>query len=257
MREEALKTAAAAGFKLEITVARCTLNGMDLRVNSSVLSSGMVPPLLYQADPILFTLTPEQATGKVAPKTEAPKTETPAEAVKTEAPKAETPKAEASAEAPKAEAPKAETPAAPATVTDTPTPPEGKNSGKAVLGSTPLDLVGSAFGPDGKPDSAIRVSVQNPSPLVAVRIDNVGGTMASWKTSGVKTSAKGVIAVVRDGKPLNADNAAFSLDVAKPVVLDLLVQDTGVIAEGKTRLRVVFHHADGKRSYAILEAAKK
>lgn len=244
------------GADLEFRILEIDTRGMRLNMEDPLLYSGVVPPLLYQEDPVLLTLTAEQAAGTVKPHASV-------EASKAEASKVKTPKADASAEvskaeAPKPEAPKAETSPTGASTTDTPIPPEGKNSGKAVLGVTAMDLVGlDTFGTDGKPDSAIRVSVKNPSPLVAIRIDNIGGTMASWKTKDVKTSAKGVIAVVRDGKPLNADNATFSLDVTAPVVLDLLVQDTGVIAEGKTRLRAVFHHQDGKRSYAILESVQK
>ena len=137
-----------------------------------------------------------------------------------------------------------------------PTAPQGKQSGKAVLATATADRVGaSALSPDGKPDSILRVMAHNPSPVVGIRMDNIGGDMASWKTRDVKGSAKGVLGVLRDGQVLNAGDAPFALDASAPVLLDLHVQDNGAIAGGKTRLRVVFYHKDGARSYAIWDPA--
>ena len=293
------------GQTLDVRLAQLRYAGVYISSEHLPLVRGIVPPLVYQDSPVLFTMTGEQASGKgTAPQPEAAKGDTAqadtvkAETTKTEAPTAEPAKTEAAkapapvptpvpapaaSPAPAATpAPATVTPAAPATAdttvaapaatpsvtsaqtpsttppvaTATPVAPAGKTPGKAVAVTGTQDMVGlTAFAPDGKPDSVLRVMAHHSSPLVAVRIDNVGGVMASWKTKDVKTAAQGVLAVLKDGKPCNPGDASFALDVSSPTALDLLVQDTGAIAGNKTRLRVVFFHKDGSRSYAFMEAA--
>lgn len=250
----------APGQKLDVRVDAYTCGNVSVSPQTLPLALGIVPPLLYQNSPELFSMTGAQAHDLGSPGAEAASTASvPAAPVAapaassampaTETPKPETPKPET----PKAEMPAPSVPSAPAA---TPVAPAGKTPGKAVAATGTQDLVGlTAFAPDGKPDSVLRVMAHHASPLVAVRIDNVGGVMASWKTKDVKTAAQGVLAVLKDGKPCNPGDASFALDVSSPTALDLLVQDTGAIAGNKTRLRVVFFHKDGSRSYAFMEAA--
>ncbi len=166
-------------------------------------------------------------------------------------------KPEAKAEA-KPKAPvKAEVKPAPVTSAKTdaqPTAPAPKKPGKAVIVATTTDTMSlSAFAPDGKPDSSIRVLAHGKSPLVGVRVESIGAGNASWKTQSVKTKAVGVLSVMQDGKAINANDAVFSVDVSKPVSLDLVMQDNGNISNVKIRLRVIFFHKDGSRTYSIIQ----
>ncbi len=146
------------------------------------------------------------------------------------------------------------TPKAAPVTTVQPTAPAPKKPGKAVIVPITTDTMSlTAFAPDKKPDSSIRVLAQGKSPLIAVRVESMGGSGASWKTKDVKTKAQGVLAVMQDGKLINASDASFSIDVDTPVSLDLVMQDKGVIADAKARLRVIFFHKDGSRTYSIVQ----
>ncbi len=132
--------------------------------------------------------------------------------------------------------------------------PEGKKSGKAVLVSTTKDIMSmSAFSPDGKIDSCVRVVSAGGSPLIAIRVENYGGKQGSWKSKDVKTSAMGVLSVYHGDTLLNPKDASFSLDISTPQTLDIYLQDTGALADAKTRIRVVLYHKDGSRTFSILQ----
>ncbi len=131
--------------------------------------------------------------------------------------------------------------------------PEPKKPGSALIIPFTQDIIGlNAFAADTKNDSCVRVLAVSASPLIGVRLENVGGTSASWKTKDAGLNALGVLAVQKDGTILNANDASFSLAIDKPTILDLIVQDNGAIADTKTRLRVVFFHKDGSRTYSIV-----
>ncbi len=133
------------------------------------------------------------------------------------------------------------------------TAPEPKVAGKGVIIPSTQDVVGlNTFGPDQKPDACARVLLSGISPLTAVRLESISGKIGSWKTKDVKNKAIGVLAVMKDGKIINANDEAFSLDVLSPTVLDLCVQDNGAIVDAKTRLRVIFFHKDGSRKYSVI-----
>ncbi len=167
-------------------------------------------------------------------------------------------KAEAKAETPvqaEVKPVQAEVKTAPIAITGAqPTAPAPKKPGKAVIVPITTDSMSlTAFTSDSKPDSNIRVLAHGKSPLVGVRVESLGGSNASWKTQSVKTKAIGVLAVMQDGKALNVNDAAFSVDVSSPVTLDLVMQDNGSIGNAKIRLRVIFFHKDGSRTYSIIE----
>ncbi len=135
-----------------------------------------------------------------------------------------------------------------------PTAPAQKKPGVAVIIPTTTDTMSlTSFGPDQEPDYCIQVIALNKSPLIAVRLESMGGASASWKTKDVKTKAQGVLAVMKDGKVINAADASFTLDVTKETPLNLCAQDNGVIASKKNRMRVIFFHKDGTRNYSVLQ----
>ncbi len=136
----------------------------------------------------------------------------------------------------------------------TPTAPAPKRPGKAFIVPITTDTMSlTSFAPDQKPDSSIRVLAYGKSPLIAVRVESMGGGNASWKTKDVKTTAQGVLAVRQSGKLVNAKDAPFSIDVSKPVTLELVMQDNGAISNADMRLRVIFFHKDGSRTYSIIQ----
>ncbi len=135
-----------------------------------------------------------------------------------------------------------------------PTAPAVGKPGRAVpmvLSTDTMSL--TAFAPDKKPDTGIRVLALSPSPLVAVRIETTDSQNPSWKTKDVKIKALGVLGVMHNGKLLNAGDASFSLDVSKATPLELVLQDNGSVNDANIRLRVIFFHKDGSRTYSIIE----
>ena len=116
------------------------------------------------------------------------------------------------------------------------------------------DVLGmNSFVPDGKADACVTTLDQNASPLIAVRLESMGGKTASWKTKDVSTSAMGVLAVMQNNAIVNSDNSSFSLDVKAPTELKLCVQENGAFADPNTRLRVIFFHQDGSRTYSVVK----
>ncbi len=129
-----------------------------------------------------------------------------------------------------------------------------KKPGKAVFTVNKEDRMGlNTFTPDEEKDTCVHAALLNASPLVAVRMENMGGISASWKTKDVKTKATGVLALLQGDTLLNANDASFSLDVSQETSLRLCVQDNGSLADDNTRIRVIFFHKDGSRTYAILQ----
>ncbi len=132
--------------------------------------------------------------------------------------------------------------------------PEAKKPGVALISLYDKDsMTVNSFEPDKKKDSLIKVLVKGTSPLIAVRIETVGGKAGSWKTSGSKASAMGVIKVENSEKILNPNNSSFDLDVVNPIELNLIFQDNGAIADSKNRIRITLFHKDGTRSYALVK----
>ncbi len=130
--------------------------------------------------------------------------------------------------------------------------PELKKPGIAFIVPHNKDTMSlDKFTLDGKNDTLIKVLAKGTSPITAIRLENSGGKSGSWRTKDVKTSAMGVIRVENQGKVLNPENASFSIDVSTPQGLDLFVQDTGALADDKTRIRITFFHKDGSRTYAL------
>ncbi len=166
--------------------------------------------------------------------------------------KPETKPEQKTAEATKPSSPKKAV--APAASGPQPTAPEPKKPGKAFVVPLTSDSMSlHAFAADTKTDTGVRVLAKAKSPLVAVRVESMGGASASWKTKDVKAKALGVLAVTQEGKVLNEKDASFSLDVSQPVLLDLVMQDNGSLANKKVRMRVVFFHKDGSRTYSIIQ----
>ncbi len=151
--------------------------------------------------------------------------------------------------------------ALPAQQKKSPVAPQHKKPGLAVLQDNSYsaqDRMGlGTFIPDQRPDSCLDAVAHAPSPLIAVRLESLSGMMVSWKTADVKTSALGTLAVYHNDALLNAGHASFALPVGNPTALTLCVQDTqGALADAKTRMRVIFYHEDGSRSYAWVHASK-
>ncbi len=139
-----------------------------------------------------------------------------------------------------------------------PVAPQPKKPGLAVLMDESYnapDRMGiGTFIPDQKPDSCLEVLAHAHSPLIAVRLESLGGIMVSWKTADVKTSALGALAVYQNDRLVNAGHASFALPVQDPLPLTLCVQDTqGALKDAKTRLRVIFYHENGSRTYAWVQ----
>ncbi len=135
-----------------------------------------------------------------------------------------------------------------------PTAPAPNKPGRAVAMSLDTDSMSlTGFAPDKKPDTGVRVLALSPSPLMAVRIETMDSQNPSWKTKDVKINALGVLGVMQDGKMLNAGDVSFSLDVSKATPLTLVLQDNGAMTDANIRLRVIFLHEDGTRTYAIIE----
>ncbi len=134
-----------------------------------------------------------------------------------------------------------------------PMAPAPKQPGKAVLSSTTQDALSlTSFTPDQQQDTCLRAIALHTSPLVAVRLESMGGKMASWKTKEVKIAAQGVLGIWQGETAVNAQDAAFSLDVSKPTTLQLCVQDSGALTDVQTKFRIIFYHADGTRTYALV-----
>ncbi len=135
-----------------------------------------------------------------------------------------------------------------------PIAPAPKKPGKGIVVPITTDTMSlTAFSPDTKIDSNIRVLVHGKSPLVGIRVESMGSAKGSWKTKDVKVQSLGVLAVSHAGKVLNANNTSFSLDVTTPVLLDLIMQDNGSIANTMANMRVVFYHKDGSRTYSRIQ----
>ncbi len=157
---------------------------------------------------------------------------------------------------PEAEKPSASKVTGGSTVTSfvIPLAPALKKPGKAVFISSTKDAMAlTSFTADGQRDTCLRAIALQDSPLVAVRLESMGGKLASWKTKDVKTSAQGVLALYQGESLVNASDAAFSLNVAQPTKLDLCVQDSGALKDAQTKFRIIFFHADGTRTYAVVE----
>ncbi len=132
--------------------------------------------------------------------------------------------------------------------------PVEKKAGTGLIMPTTQDVMGlTTFAPDQKADSCVRVLISSASPLTAVRLESISGKIGSWKTKDVKNKAIGVLAVMKDGSIVNADDASFALDVTSPTTLALCAQDNGAIADPRTRLRVIFFHKDGSRRYSVIQ----
>lgn len=228
------------------------------------LRAGIVPPSLYQDDPVLFSWN--QASLPANIQASLPESiPTSVESKKTAASKA--PQAPSSATAPSAaEAAAPESLAAASSPTqagalsaEQPVAQEGKKPGKAVFAAlqSDKDFVGTtSFAADTRPDTLIRVAVNQPGAIITgFRIDNVGGKPVRWQTRAA-TSKAAPVAVMLGDVLQNPEDKAFAIALAEPAVVDLLVQDNGVIAEGKTRFRVTVLFKDGKRNYAVLEWKK-
>ncbi len=132
--------------------------------------------------------------------------------------------------------------------------PEPKKAGTALIMPYDKDSMSlTDFTADNVNDSLIRVLIQNQSPLIAVRVENMKGKIGSWKTKDVKTSAIGVLQVENNETVINPNNISFKLDVSNPLELDLIMQDNGAITDQNTDLRVVFFFEDGKRTYSLVK----
>ena len=132
--------------------------------------------------------------------------------------------------------------------------PAPKKPGSSAIVAAEQDVLGmNSFVPDGKADACVTTLDQNASPLIAVRLESMGGKTASWKTKDVSTSAMGVLAVMQNNAIVNSDNSSFSLDVKAPTELKLCVQENGAFADPNTRLRVIFFHQDGSRTYSVVK----
>ncbi len=133
-------------------------------------------------------------------------------------------------------------------------PTGNKGPGLALLQSTEQDLMGAtSFGPDGKADNVIQVLAAGTSPVIAVLVQNMGGKAGSWKTKGATITTPGLLMVRIDGKIINAADAVFNIDVQEPLVMEVILQDNGALADTNTRMRVVLYHADGSRPYALIK----
>ncbi len=134
-----------------------------------------------------------------------------------------------------------------------PLAPANKKPGKAILIPSTKDVLAlTTFTSDGQADTCLRAIALQASPLVAVRLESMGGKLASWKTRDVKASAQGVLAVYQGENFVNANDASFSLNIAQPITLDLCVQDGGALKDAQTKFRIIFFHADGTRTYTVL-----
>lgn len=219
------------------------------------LRAGIVPLSLYQDDPVLFAwkqnALPSSSSSSI-------KNE---KIVASEAPQA-SPKASLAAEDAASEfLTTASSPTQSGALSaEQPVPQEGKKPGKAVFVAlrSNKDLVGIAsFGADTKPDTLIRVAVHQPGAIITgFRIDNVGGKPVRWQTQAASSKAAPVAVMLGDVLQ-NPGDKGFSVSLGeKTIIVDLYVQDNGVIAEGKTRFRVTVLFKDGKRGYAVLERKK-
>ncbi len=134
-----------------------------------------------------------------------------------------------------------------------PLAPALKKPGKAILIPNANDTLAlTAFISDGQTDTCLRAIALQSSPLVAVRLESMGGKIASWKTKDVKALAQGVLALYQGESLVNVNDAPFSLNVSQPTKLDLCVQDSGALRDAQTKFRIIFFHADGTRTYAVL-----
>ncbi len=131
--------------------------------------------------------------------------------------------------------------------------PEGKKAGVGIILDYDKDSISlNSFVADKKNDSLLQVLAKHTSPLIALRVESIGGTAGSWKTKDVKTSAMGVLQLAQDGKIVNDQDAAFELDVTSPILLDIILQDNGALTDKKNRFRVTFFYKDGSRNYAVI-----
>ncbi len=256
------KPLAGKGERVRFQVQRVGFNGYALERGEQWAPSGFVSPILAKGSNMYFTLSMAEAMGTNKKTPEKLKVDPVARALaEAKTKRAEVDQAQKDAQKKQEESKKPEAPkTSPATAPTVSTDPMGavapapKKPGVAVIVPSKTDHMGlKTFGADNKPDSQIRVVVQNASPLVGMVVQNMGGTAGSWKTKEAKGSALGVLLVQQGAKVLNAKDTAFSLDVAKPVILDLFMQDNGAIADQKTRMRVVFFYKDGTRAYALIK----
>ena len=131
--------------------------------------------------------------------------------------------------------------------------PEAKKVGIAKIIPCNTDNISlKSFSADGQSDTAIQALVKWQNPLIAIRLESIGGMPASWNTKQVKASALGILAVAINGKIYNENNTPLELNVQTPTKLELIFQDNGAIAK-KTRLRLIFYYKDGSRNYATVK----
>ncbi len=129
--------------------------------------------------------------------------------------------------------------------------PQMNVPGTALSAPTTNDTISlSEFTPDTQNDSTIKTLIQSKSPLVAVRVETIIGKAANWKTQEVDSEALGVLRIDYSGKTLNPNNNFFMIDVRNPTELDLVLQDNGALLDKNTKLRVIFFHLDGSRTYS-------
>jgi hypothetical protein len=104
---------------------------------------------------------------------------------------------------------------------------------------------------DGTAELALQVLAPGKK-LAAVRIDNLGGIRALWRSDGQEGAAP--LAVSLGGK--NTAPGAPSLEVAAgeaELLLNLSLQDNGAFAGQATEFRVTVFFADGERAMCFLK----
>ncbi len=129
--------------------------------------------------------------------------------------------------------------------------PKPKTPGQALIYPSKHDIIGlNKFNPDNINDIIIKALVHSQSPLINVRVESTGGQALSWKTGGVKSSAMGIIGVQIGEKIINPNDIPFNLEIKTLTEIDLLIQTKNGKLDEETKLRIVFFHADGSRTYA-------
>ncbi|MDR2946648.1 MAG: hypothetical protein LBV79_07890 [Candidatus Adiutrix sp.] len=210
-------------------------------VSLKVTAEGLSGRLFYQGPQIAF----KKIT--TAPATTAANPVAPAPAAATQA--AEAPAA-TPATAPKAPAPAAATapataaPAAPATATSYP-PLVLASNGKPKIAAHRVSQ-------EGKAVALALQALAHGKQLTAVRIDNLGGVQAHFRSDGLEGAAPLTVSL---GGKSSAPGAA-SLDIAAgeaEILLTLSLEDNGAFAGGATEFRVTVFFADGERAMCFLK----
>ncbi len=259
----------AENQKLSIVLEEVDFRNMNLKKDQPYSHGGVVFPQLFQESPVLFTLTKAQAESFeiVQPveklTQEEPKKE---EAKEEKAPKNKEeiaePKTEASvitssedSEAKTESVEETNTKKEEAPINENLVAPEAKKPGVAIFMAYEKDsLTLNAFTPDTKNDSAIQILAKSASPLIAIKVETVGGTAGSWKTKDVKSSAIGVLLAQVDGKDINPSDSSFELDITNPTLINLILQDSAnALTDKKNRVRITLFHKDGSRLYSVVK----